>query len=186
METTATNNYNPMQTVKRRFFAMRNGIIADTYRNAGSPFRIIFGLNLPQIVEIARDTEPSVELAEALWANTTTRESMLMAPMIMPRESFDEASAMRWLRAVPCAEVADVLCHRLLRHMPYAAGLAKKLVAEGASEIMVYTGVRLAFNFYMQLPAEARDTVETALGHDCGNAPRRLALQLKEELEYLT
>ena len=30
-----TPKYNPMQTVKREFFAMRNGIIADTYRKAG-------------------------------------------------------------------------------------------------------------------------------------------------------
>ena len=68
-----------MQTVKREFFAMRNGIIADTYRKAGTVFKIVFGLNLPQLVEIAGRTPHSRELAEALWANTTTRESMLLA-----------------------------------------------------------------------------------------------------------
>ena len=35
---------NEMQIVKRHFFAMRNGIIADTLRRAGSPYHIIFGL----------------------------------------------------------------------------------------------------------------------------------------------
>ena len=49
-------HYGPMQTVKRRFFAMRNGVIADVLRKGGSPFRTIFGLNLPQIAEIAADT----------------------------------------------------------------------------------------------------------------------------------
>ena len=58
--------YNDMQLVKRRFFAMRNGIIADTLRSAGSPFKIIFGLNLPQIIDIASQTPHTIELAEQL------------------------------------------------------------------------------------------------------------------------
>ncbi len=65
-----TSPYNDMQTIKRRFFAMRNGIIADVLRRGGSPFRIIFGLNLPQIVEIAAENEASADLARRLWANT--------------------------------------------------------------------------------------------------------------------
>ena len=47
--------YNQMQIIKRRFFAMRNGIIADTLRKAGLDYRMIFGLNLPQITDIAAD-----------------------------------------------------------------------------------------------------------------------------------
>ena len=185
MEIVDSNTYNPMQTVKRRFFAMRNGIIADTYRSAGSPFRIIFGLNLPQIVEIARETGFSAELAEALWANTSTRESMLMAPMIMPRETFAECDARRWVESVPCAEVADVLCHRLLRHMPFAVKMAKELVAENNSTLLRYTGVRLAFNFYMQYPAEARKVAQAVLSLSDEDGARRLAVQLKEELDYM-
>ena len=88
--------FNEMQTVKRHFFALRNGIVADTYRKAGSNFRIIFGLNLPQIVEIAKQTPRSTALADALWHNTTTRESMLLAPMIYPREEFTQELARQW------------------------------------------------------------------------------------------
>ena len=105
--------FNPMQALKRRFFAMRNGVIADTLRRAGSPFHIIFGLNLPQIVEIATEV-PAADapaLAEALWANRGTRESMLIAPMLMPRDSVDAARAERMMREAPCAEVADAICH---------------------------------------------------------------------------
>ena len=96
-----------MQTVKRRFFAMRNGVIADTLRSAGLPYKIIFGLNLPQIVEIAGDVPHKRELAEALWANNTTRESMLMAPMLIDPSSFSMEDARRWLDTVPTAEVAS-------------------------------------------------------------------------------
>ena len=65
MEATETS-FNDMQTVKRAFFAMRNGVIADTLRRAGSPFKIIFGLNLPQISEIAARTPHTAGLAERL------------------------------------------------------------------------------------------------------------------------
>ena len=58
MENVETS-FNEMQTVKRHFFALRNGVIADALRRAGSPFRIIFGLNLPQIAEIAMKTPHS-------------------------------------------------------------------------------------------------------------------------------
>ena len=92
METTETS-FNEMQTVKRHFFAMRNGIIADTLRRAGSPFKIIFGLNLPQLMDIAESTPHSAELATRLWNNSSTRESMLLAPMIYPRDKFDADTA---------------------------------------------------------------------------------------------
>ena len=59
--------YSPMQTVKRGFFAMRNGVIADTLRKGGSTFRIIFCLNLPQFVDIAYTTDTIPSLAYDLW-----------------------------------------------------------------------------------------------------------------------
>ncbi len=144
-----------MQTVKRRFFAMRNGVIADTLRRAGSPFSIIFGLNLPQIVEIAAEVpaEDAPALAEALWQNRTTRESMLAAPMLMRRDAIDEA-AERLLRESPCAEVTDVLCHRLLRHLPFAADLARRLSAD-PDPMVRYGALRLMFNLVALHHAEA-------------------------------
>lgn len=105
--------YSPMQKVKRRFFAMRNGIIADTLRRGGHPCRMIFGLNLPQISEIAAETGPSKALALELWADRRTRESLLMAPMIYPAGEMTPETALEWMRQVSVAEVADILCHRL-------------------------------------------------------------------------
>lgn len=146
--------YSPMQTVKRRFFAMRNGVIADTLRKAGSPFRIIFGLNLPQIVDIAAGTGTDAALAEELWHNSTTRESMLLAPMIADRSAFTRADALRWVADIPAQEVADILCHRLLRHLPFAWDLAEEL-CDSDSPFAAYTSLRLAFNLVGSDPARA-------------------------------
>lgn len=76
-----------MQMLKRRLYAMRNGIVADSMRHAGCPYRLIFGLNLPQLTEIAAVTGKSAEMAESLWNDSDLRESALIAPMIYPVEA---------------------------------------------------------------------------------------------------
>lgn len=147
--------YNRMQTVKRRFFAMRNGIISDTLRKAGSPFHIIFGLNLPQLVEIAEETGKDPGLAAQLWANTTTRESMLLAPMLVDASAVTVEQAREWIADIPCAEVSDILCHRLLRHIPDAWELAESLADSPAGKWSDYTALRLLFNLLGSNPQRA-------------------------------
>ena len=95
------DKFNDLQIIKRRFFAMRNGIIADTIRKSGAPYRMIFGLNLPQIDEISRETGKNKELAEKLHADTSTRESQLLAPMLMPEEEMTPEKLSGGLPALP-------------------------------------------------------------------------------------
>ncbi|MDE7376526.1 MAG: hypothetical protein K2N16_06735, partial [Muribaculaceae bacterium] len=68
-----------MQTLKRSMYAMRNGIVADALRKGGCPHKMVFGVNLPQLAEIARNFGKNREVAEQLWADTSTRESMMLA-----------------------------------------------------------------------------------------------------------
>lgn len=162
-----------MQTVKRRMYAMRNGVIADALRKGGSPFRVIFGLNLPQLVEIAASLGKDAAMARQLWANTATRESMLLAPMLMPAGDLAMEEAEQWGRQAPAAEVADILCHRLLRHEPYALELARRLIAE-EEPMAHYTGLRLMCNIAPRYPDEARRAGEAEL--EKGNpATRQIA-----------
>lgn len=175
--------FNEMQTVKRRFFAMRNGAVADNMRRHGANYRIIFGLNLPQIVEIAKETPCHSELAEALWKNQSTRESMLMAPMIYPCEEFAFETACRWVSEVSTAEVADVLCHRLLRHKDYAWQLATSMM--NSSKVMErYTSLRLMFNL---LPSHLDDIRGYAQSELERNESLTIVLcrQLIDEIDFL-
>lgn len=112
---TDSPQFNRMQTLKRRFFAMRNGLLADQLRHAGSKFRIIFGLNIIQLNDIARDYGHDPELAEALWANTTTRESLLLAPMLWQPDDFTSDCLMQLCTSVPDPEIADMVCHKLIK-----------------------------------------------------------------------
>ena len=171
------DKYNDLQKVKRHFFAMRNGIIADTLRKAGSHFRIIFGLNLPQIVEIASATPHTASLARELWRNTSTRESMLLAPMLFPHDEMTEAEAAAWIDGIPEPEVADVLCHRLLRHLVFAPVLMRR-AAGGDTDIQRYTSLRLGLNILRQHPSEVLDVAAKFPEHP-------LAVQIRDEAEFL-
>ncbi|MDE7457404.1 MAG: DNA alkylation repair protein [Muribaculaceae bacterium] len=177
-------SFNDMQTVKRNFFAMRNGVIADTLRRGGSPFRIIFGLNLPQISEIAAKWAPDTALAERLWANQTTRESMLLAPMIVDRQKFTIDDARCWVAVIPAHEVADVMCLKLLRHTDYAAKLAAELAGAEAA-LSRYTAVRLMFNLVQQDPRAALEFADRMLESETDSVCRTVARQLREECEFL-
>lgn len=114
--------------VKRRMFAMRNGVIADVLRRNGSPYKIIFGLNLPQLDEMALELGKDKALAKELWQNNSTRESMLLAPMLMSVESVTIDEAIKLVGESPCCETTDILCHKLLRKHPESYEIARRLM----------------------------------------------------------
>lgn len=134
---------------------MRNGAIADSMRKAGAPYRIIFGLNIPQIAEIARDFGPDRELAEQLRENDATRESLLIAPMLFPEEELSEKIALEWLVNALTPEVIDMACLKLLKHLPDAGKLVEKMY-RSEKDLHRYAALRLGANI---LPDEI-DLVE--------------------------
>ena len=178
------SSFNEMQSVKRDFFAMRNGVIADTLRRSGSPFKIIFGLNLPQLSEIVQRTPHRRDLAERLWANSTTRESKLMAPMLIGRDEFTIEDARRWIADVVAEEVADVVCLKLLKHLPFASDFANELAASD-DRLARYTGLRLKFNILNNDVRDALRYAENALASESDQRCKNLAMQLKDECLWL-
>ncbi|MDE5919224.1 MAG: DNA alkylation repair protein [Duncaniella sp.] len=176
--------YNAMQTVKRRFFAMRNGIVADTLRRTMPEYKMVFGLNIPQIADIARETGISRALAEELWADRRTRESMLMAPMIFPIEELDAPTAGRMMDEVVTPEVADILCHRLLRHHPDARRLAMERVAS-PDDLVRYTAFSLLFNLLPDRAEEVKPFAEAEFSSACP-LTRALTRALLEEIDFLS
>ena len=83
-----------MKDIKKEFFAFRNGITADILRKAGMPYKIIFGLQVPQIAQIARGHKPDMELADRLWNDTEVRESRLLATYLFPIGEVTESKAL--------------------------------------------------------------------------------------------
>lgn len=170
-------------TVKRRFMAMRNGIIADTLRTAGAPYRVIFGLNVPQIAEIARDFKPDLALAEALWADSGVRESMLLAPMVCPVGDVDHAMALRWIGTAPSVEAIDMLCLKLLRRCDFAWSLVEELAVTD-DDMMHYAAMRLMFNLLSGHEDRARELASAEAERQC-RLTQSVARMIVDEVDFL-
>lgn len=202
--------FSPMQQIKRRFFAMRNGELAAQLRAHRLNYRMNFGLNMPQIKDIAAQilagslAAPAVAdapatpehlaaLASELWANEGTRESRLLAPLLFPAELMTEPLATEWLLQAQTTEVADHLCHSLLRRLPFAPTMAMGTLAAAESDTSFsltpqqrYTLLRLAMNLLilnkLTTPEQLRSYAEASLA-DPLTAP--VARQILAELDFL-
>lgn len=174
--------FNEIQTIKRRFFAFRNGVIADNLRKSGSSFRIIFGLNLPQLKEIAAEISENAGIALQLWHNSTTRESMLLAPMIFPIGDLTDDIAEQFIESTPDAEVADILCHFLLKRADY-----RKIIsdyADSENPMARYISIRLAWQLRRSDKSIAKTLAKNELARN-ETLTSRIARQLLDEVEFL-
>ncbi len=177
------STFNDMQLVKRMFFTMRNGALADNMRRQGAPYKIIFGVNLPQLVQIAAETPHNASLAQSLWENQSTRESMLLAPMIYPKDELTIETALQWAKQSPTAEIADVLCHRLLRHVEFAEHLVDELI-QSTNDIERYTALRLLFNLLPSRLGYAKECAEKELHNNCA-LTASLCKSLISEIDFI-
>ena len=162
---------------------MRNGVIADTLRKAGSPYKIIFGLNLPQLTEIAGRETKNAEIALQLWQNTTTRESMLLAPMLYPVEEFTEETARQWIESAFSTEAVDILCHRLIRFMPFAFSLVRHYI-DSDTGLERYAALRLLWKYIPSHKGEAMNMANKEVKRNCPMT-YNMALQIVEEVNYI-
>jgi len=164
-----------LREVKQQFFALRNGLLADMLRKqCALSQRVIFGLNLPQIRDIALRAGEDADLADELWADADCRESRLLAPMVRPADD----GALAWLCEVRTVEEADVLCHRLLRRCPGACRAACRAVAD-ERPLVRYAALRLLLNLLPGAAAEAARAVDAVSFHPLTDSVVR---QLRSEL----
>lgn len=133
--------------IRKEFFALRNGMIADTLRKGGLEQKYIFGLQLPQIKGMAERFMPKTEeeaaiLARALWRDRECREARLLACHLMPAALMAKDEAMEWAEDATTREEADILAFRLIRYLPYAEEMAENL-ANSDSQLKKYTATAI-------------------------------------------
>lgn len=119
-----------IKEIKQRFFCFRNGIVAEALRRGGYPQKVIFGLELPRIAEIARECGTDAALARALWEDAEVRESRLLAAYLFDPAALTEDEALALAAGVRTPEEADMLAFRIFKRMPDAhailAGLERR------------------------------------------------------------
>ncbi len=185
------NIIDTLRGIRKEFFAYRNGIVAERLRAAGDPHSMIMGCLLADIVAIAQryraeitDNDTRAAVAEALWDDTRSRECRLAAPMIFPAEIMPLETALQWCTTVESVEVADNLCHKLLRRLPDGERLFQALIA--CEEPMAkYTGFRLLNNLLMLGKVQATPALRATVEDNLNSAQPPLAALLRDILEEL-
>ncbi|MDD7342858.1 MAG: DNA alkylation repair protein [Bacteroidales bacterium] len=173
-----------LKSIRKEFYAYRNGIVADALRKGGDPHQLIMGCQLTDIINITSAYGKDRTLANALWADTKHRECRLAAPMICPAEHMTIADAEEWSRSVACVEEADVICHRLLRHLPYAMQLFHILAADGEPMVR-YVAFRLLLNLVVSGKVTADAQLKAMVEAESPNASAQLRPVLNSLLEDL-
>ena len=173
-----------IQEVKKEFFAYRNGIIAEQLRAAGDPHTMLMGCQLTDVIAIAEHYEKSAELAQALWNDVNHRECRMAATMLYPAEEFKMETAIAWCLSVESVEIADVLCHRLLRHLPYAVELWKQLLTCD-KKLVQYTAWRLLLNLLIMNRIEKTDGLRSMVEKELKSAQPPLRQVLESIVEEL-
>lgn len=172
------------QSIKKEFFAYRNGIIAQKLRAAGDPHTTIMGCQLADVITITSRYEKNAELAQALWNNVNHRECRMAATMLYPIEDFKMETALAWCENVESVEIADVLCHRLLRHLPYANELWQQLL-RCDKMLTRYTAWRLLLNLLIMNKIEKTDELRAMVGNELETAQPPLRQVLESIIEEL-
>ena len=103
-----------IQDIKKELRAAMNGILSAKMREAGAPYKLVFGVELPRLQSIAAEFQPSRALAQELW-NENIRECKLLA------------KSMHHLRKR--TEVAQILCMQLISKEPWCATAAFEWIA---------------------------------------------------------
>ena len=106
-----------------------NGVTAQSLREKGLDYHLNWGASLGHLREMARDYEPSHELAMALWKENV-RECKILATLLMPHDEMTLDEAWQWARETTMQEIAELVTMNLYQYLPFAKMLALRLIDE--------------------------------------------------------
>lgn len=186
-----TETQDTLREIRKEFFAFRNGIVTDKLRKAGDPHGMIMGCLLVDISAIASrfrndigDKEQLAAVATELWNDTNSRECRLAAPMLYPAELMPLELAQQWCQTVETIEVADNLCHKLLRHINGSDTLFRQLISDN-TPLIKYTGYRLLMNLLLLGKVQPTASLRAIVENEATTAQPPLSPLLNDLLEEL-
>ena len=144
-----------IREIKGKLRLFMNGVLSQSLREKGLKYRLIFGVELPRLKEIAAEYEPNHELAQALWKEDI-RECKILAAYLQPTESFYPEIADIWVEQIHNSELADYVCMALFRRLPYASQKAFQWIASG-ERMPMYIGFRLMGHLFATLGTEMNE-----------------------------
>lgn len=137
-----------LREIKQSFRLYMNGVTAQSLREKGLDYHLNWGASLGHLREMARDYEPSHELAMALW-HENVRECKILATLLMPHEEMTLDEAWQWVSETPTQEIAELATMNLYQHLPFAKTLALSLI-ESDGEMCQLNGYCLLTRLLMK------------------------------------
>ena len=125
-----------------------------------------------------------IAIADELWNDTNSRECRLAAPMLYPAAQMTVEKAQQWCSSVETIEVADNLCHKLLRHIDGSDALFRQLIVD-ERPLVKYTGYRLLLNLLLTGKVQPSASLHAIVVNEAAQAQGPLAGLLKDMLEEL-
>lgn len=121
-----------LRKVRKRLRMAMNGIVSNSLRQKGMNYKLIFGVPLPEIKEIAKSFEMNADFARALWS-ADVREMKILATMLFPPSEMERKEACQWAAAIVYPELAEQCCNNLFPKVADPAKLAVDLLGDRES-----------------------------------------------------
>jgi hypothetical protein len=118
-----------LRELKQQFHSMMNGPVSQSLREKGLKYRVIYGVEWPRLIEMAREEGKDHDLAQALWKEDI-RECRLLAGLVQPVETFYSEIADIWVESMHYPEEAQYTVLSLFQHLPYASEKAFAWIAD--------------------------------------------------------
>ncbi|MDP4239516.1 MAG: DNA alkylation repair protein [Bacteroidota bacterium] len=128
--------------IQRKIRLSMNGIVSEQMTQSGIIYKKNYGVSIPRIKEIASLYTPNHDLAQQLW-HLQIRETMIMATLLEPIESFTPQDAGRWVADFNQIEIAEQACMNLFCNLSFSNSLSKEWISSGNSWVQI-TGFILA------------------------------------------
>ena len=165
MDSTTTEK---LQLIKRDFRSLMHGTAAASLREKGLHYRLIFGVEWPQLMRLSAEIGKDHDLAQALWKEDI-RECRLLAGLIQPVETFSLELADVWIETMHYPEEAQYTVLSLFQHLPHVSEAAFNWIARSEEMYRLCGWLVLARLFMKGLPLNTRsedefiDQAETSL-----------------------
>lgn len=172
-----------LSSIHARFRQLRNGEVTDNLAANGITYRLAWGLESYRLREIAQEFEPSVELAETLWAEDV-RESKMIAPRLYPIDALTKEKAIELVKDVKYTEIADQLCMTLLSRVSFANDIIQDLcrLDVESNHIAIYSAIKLATRLEDK-SVQVRTLVKNLLNSEAPIYLKTAALWYKQQNE---
>ncbi len=111
--------------IRKKVFLARDGANADSLRQKGINYKMVYGVPIITLRKIAVEHFPNAELANQFWKEDN-RELKILATLIQNPESFEEAGL--WVKSICNLELAEQACMNLFCKLQNASQLANNWV----------------------------------------------------------